>query len=76
MLGPPHLGFSIFNILTCKRQKNYPNLRGLWLELHEAGIEGWWQVTDNKITTNIAVTLSHSGLSVSILIFLIHKSDV
>ena len=76
MLGPPHLGFSIFNILTCERQKDYPNLIGLWLELHKTGIEGWWQVTDNKITKNIAVTLSHSGLSAFILIFLIHKSDI
>ena len=76
MLGPPHLGFSIFNVLTCKRQKDYPNLIGLWLELHETGIEGRWQVTDNKITKNIAVTLSHSGLSAFILIFLIHKSGI
>ena len=76
MLGPPHLGFSIFNILTCKRQKDYPNLIGLWLELHETGVEGRWQVTDNKITKNIAITLSHSGLSAFILIFLIRKSGI
>lgn len=28
ILGPPFLGYSVFNILSCKRQKDSPNLIG------------------------------------------------
>lgn len=57
ILGPPLLGCSVFNILTWKRQKDSPSLIELWLELHETGIVGWWQVLDNEITMNIAMSL-------------------